>query len=78
MVVHSAGIQDRTGTRAALIRLFDIISRMQTIYVDAGYAGKFLAWTHTIFGWVVEVVNRNEHSKFVVLPNCWIVERTLT
>lgn len=29
-----------------------------------------------MFGWVVEVVKRNETRKFVVLPKRWIVEPT--
>jgi putative transposase len=76
VVVHSAGIQDRTGARAVLIRLFGIITHLQKIYVDGGYAGKLLAWSQAMFGWVVEVVKRNETGKFVVLPKHWIVERT--
>ena len=76
VVVHSAGIQDRTGARAVLIRLFGIITHLQKIYVDGGYAGKLIAWAQGMFGWVVEVVKRNETGKFVVLPKRWIVERT--
>lgn len=76
VVVHSAGIQDRTGARAVLIRLFGIITYLQKIYVDGSYAGKLIAWAHGMFGWVVEVVKRNESGKFVVLPKRWIVERT--
>ncbi len=76
VVVHSAGIQDRTGARAVLVRLFGIITRIQKIYVDGGYAGKVLARSHAMFGGVVEVVKRNEAGKFVVLPKRWIVERT--
>jgi transposase len=76
VVVHSAGIQDRTGARAVLIRLFGIITNFKKIYVDGGYAGKLLAWSHAMFGWVIEVVKRNESGKFVVLPKRWIVERT--
>ena len=76
VVVHSAGIQDRTGARAVLIRLFGIISHLQKIYVDGGYAGKLIQWAQGMFGWVVEVVKRNETGKFVVLPKRWIVERT--
>lgn len=76
VVVHSAGIQDRTGARAVLIRLFGIVTPLQKIYVDGGYAGKLLAWTQDMFGWVIEVVKRNETGKFVVLPKRWIVERT--
>lgn len=76
VVVHSAGIQDRTGARAVLIRLFGIIAHLQKIYVDGGYAGKLITWAQGMFGWVIEVVKRNETGKFVVLPKRWIVERT--
>jgi putative transposase len=76
VVVHSAGIQDRTGARAVLIRLFGIVSTLRKIYVDGGYSGKLLAWAYAMFGWGVEVVKRNETAKFVVLPKRRIVERT--
>lgn len=76
VVVHSAGIQDRIGARAVLIRLLGMSTRMQKIYVDGGYSGKLLGWTHAMFSWVVEVVKGNKSGKFVVLPKRWIVERT--
>jgi putative transposase len=76
VVVHSAGIQDRTGARAVLIRLFGIVSIFQKIYADGGYSGKLLAWPHAMFGWVLEVVKRNETARFVVLFKRWVVERT--
>ncbi|MDR2032490.1 MAG: transposase [Azoarcus sp.] len=75
-VVHSAGIQDRTGARAVLIRLFGIVTQLQKVYADGGYAGKLIAWSQAMFGWLVELVKRNETGKFVVLPKRWIVERT--
>jgi transposase len=76
VVVHSAGIQDRTGARAVLIRLFRLIPNIQKVFADGGYAGKLISWAQGMFGWVVEVVKRNETGKFVVLPKRWIVERT--
>ena len=76
VVVHSAGIQDRTGARAVLIRLFGLVAGVRKIYVDGGYAGKLLAWAQDMFGWAVEVVKRSDSGKFVVLPKRWIVERT--
>ena len=59
-----------------LIRLFGSMSHLQKVYVDGGYAGKLLTWAHAMFGWIVEVVKRNETGKFIVLPRRWIVERT--
>lgn len=76
MVVHSAGIQDRVGARALLIRLFCIMHTLKTIYVDGGYTGKLLDWAKQMFGWRVEVVKRNEQHQFKVLPKRWIVERS--
>ena len=76
VIVHSAGIQDRTGARAVLIRLFCLIPTLQKVFADGGYAGKLIDWTRAMFGWAVEIVKRNETGKFVVLPKRWIVERT--
>lgn len=76
VIVHSAGIQDRTGARAVLIRLFRLIPNIQKVFADGGYTGKLIDWTRAMFGWAVEVVKRNETGKFVVLPKRWIVERT--
>ena len=59
-----------------LIRLFDIITHSRKIYADGGHTGKLLAWSRAMFGWIIEVVKRNESRKFVVLPKRWIVERT--
>ena len=36
VVVHSAGIQDRAGARALLIRLFLHFESLKTIFVDGG------------------------------------------
>jgi hypothetical protein len=37
VVVHSAGIQDRVGARAVLIRLFGLIPVLRKIFADGGY-----------------------------------------
>jgi len=42
VVVHSVGIQDRTGARAVLIRLFRLIPNIQKVFADGGYAGKLI------------------------------------
>jgi transposase len=79
VVVHSADVQDRDG--AALVldkrtrRLFPFIER---IFADAGYQGRKAATAIAETGTgKLEIVNRNELHRFVVLPNRWIVERTL-
>jgi putative transposase len=37
VVVHSAGIQDRVGARAVLIRLFHRIPSIRKVFADGGY-----------------------------------------
>jgi transposase len=77
VVVHSAGIQDRVGARAVLVRLFASMDTIQTVFVDGGYSGKLIDWSKEMFGWLITVVKRTEAHKFEVLPKRWIVERTL-
>jgi transposase len=79
VVVHAADIQDRDGARLVLDRrtrrLFPFIER---IFADAGYQGRKAATAIAKTGtWKLEIVKRNELHRFVVLPNRWIVERTL-
>ena len=76
VVVHSAGIQDRVGARALLIRLFVHLEHFKVIFVDGGYTGKLIEWSRAMFGWTLEVVKRSEQHTFKVLPKRWIVERT--
>lgn len=78
VVVHSAGIQDRAGARAVLMRLHCAFNSIKTVFVDGGYSGALIDWTMTMFGWSMQVVKRTEQHKFVVLPKRWIVERTLS
>ena len=76
VVVHSAGIQDRVGARAVMLRLFRRFDSITTVFADGGYTGKLIEWAKEMFGYRVEVVKRNELHKFQVLPKRWIVERT--
>jgi transposase len=75
-VVHSAGIQDRVGVRAVLIRLFHRIPDIRKVFADGGYTGKRMAWTAAMFAAPMKIVKRSEVGKFVGLPKPWIVERT--
>lgn len=75
--MHGAGIQDRTGARAVLTRLFCRFDTIGKIYADGGYTGKLIAWAREMFGYEMEILKRNELHTFHVLPKRWIVERTL-
>jgi transposase len=76
VVVHSAGIQDRIGARAVLMRLFRRFDTIIKIFADGGYTGKLIGWAKEMFDYDVEIVKRNEQHTFKVLPKRWIVERT--
>lgn len=75
-LVHTAGIQDRTGGRYLVSKAKTNGATFHKGYADGGYIGKFLAYTKDIWDVDFEVVKRNELHKFVVLPKRWIVERT--
>ena len=74
--VHSAGIQDRVGARALLIRLFTMVCTLKVIFADGAYTGRLIAWVEAMFACPLEIVKRREAHKFKVLPKRWIVERT--
>ena len=77
VVVHSAGIQDRDAARSVLQRCRGLSPRLRLVWADGGYGGKLVNWTYKIWGWVLEIVKRNDDLKgFVVLPRRWVVERT--
>ncbi len=75
-VVHSAGIQDRVGARAVLMRLFCRFETIFKVFVDGGYTGTLIDWAKEMFGFDVEVVKRSELHTFKILPKRWIVERS--
>jgi putative transposase len=75
-VVHSAGIQDRVGARAVLMRLFCRVDTIETVYADGGYTGKLVGWAKEMFGFLLQIVKRSDQKGFVVLPKRWVVERS--
>jgi hypothetical protein len=58
VVVHSAGVQDRVGARAVLMRLFCRFDSIVKVFVDGGYTGTLIEWARKMFGYEVEVVNQ--------------------
>ena len=50
VVAPSAGIQDRAGARALLIRLFLYFESLKTIFVDGSYSGSLINWALSMFG----------------------------
>lgn len=79
IVIHPANIHDSKAAMDVLRVLKDkYISGIVKIFADRGYQGDTLFdWAKKTMGWIIEVVKRNETGQFKVLPNRWIVERTL-
>jgi transposase len=78
VIVHSAGIQDRVGARALLIRLFGLFSSIRTVFADSGYTGQLVDWARQMFNFSLQIIKRTEAHRFVVLPKRWIVERSFS
>ena len=74
--VHSAGIQDRDGSKLLLKKSSYALETIERIFADGGYSGKLIAWVQEKYGITLEIIKRNELHKFVVLPIRWVIERT--
>lgn len=80
VLVTTGNVQDKPGGKQLLTQLGQRLHlpRLKLLWADAGYRGQpFADWVKTTFGWVWEVVKRNDDLKgFHVLPRRWVVERT--
>lgn len=77
-VVTGGNRQDRDAARALLIRLRAENPQMAMIWADGAYRGALVAWAAQQLRLRIEVVARPKgvHG-FVVLPQRWVVERSL-
>lgn len=73
--MHAASVSDSRGAHLVLIRLFSILPFLLKIFVDGGYKKGVIEWGKEMFGYVLEVVRRNDRH-FIILPKRWIVERS--
>jgi putative transposase len=77
VVVHPADWSDLQGGKAVAELVQPLTSRLEKLFGDQHYRGKFAEWVGERFGWAVDVVQRPADAEgFVVLPKRWIVERT--
>ena len=78
VAVHPADMQDRDGSKLALVQLVGRFPRLERIWADGAYAGKLVQWAKNVGGWSLEVVRRpSQQHSFEVLPRRWVVERTV-
>jgi hypothetical protein len=66
VVVHSAGIQDRVGARAVLMRLFRLFDTITKVFVDGGYTGKLIDWADDLLGgfWITPPKRFNSNQSW--------------
>lgn len=79
VVVTKANVSDQRGLENILAALTGKLSRLKLLKADQGYRGEsFVARLEQSYGRTLEIVKRPEGVKgFQLLPQRWIVERTL-
>ncbi len=70
--VTAANLDDREGLLGVIGKAKSVLSRVQIIWADGGYTGKFLIPNMRCR---LEVVKRSDKG-FKILPRRWVVERT--
>jgi len=78
VMVTEANVTERDGAAWLLLAIVGVFTRLQLVWVDAGYRGvEFGAWVKHFIGIHLQVVARNPGVKgFQRLPRRWVVERT--
>jgi len=78
-VIHSPGVQDRDGAAPALDKSATAFPG-SIIWADSGYnAHRLSAAAAKVPSLRIEIVKRSDARKgFIVLPRCWVVERTFS
>lgn len=77
IVVHSATPHDSKAAENVFKVLKNkYLAGLVKIFADSGYRGELIETVRSKFGWVLEIIQRNETGKFKILPKRWIVERT--
>ena len=81
IAITNAAVQDRDAAKNLIGSLVKLFGRLQIIWADGGYLGALVQWVKQLrpFGKLrLEIVRRSDTAKgFKVLPQRWIVERTL-
>ena len=79
-LVTPADVQDRDGGLMVLSSLFGQFPCLKKLFADSAYAGPVFhdGLANALPALVIEIIRRSDRTKgFVVLPQRWIVERTI-
>jgi putative transposase len=82
--VVAASVSEKAGAKQLIEKIWannllkELCSKLEIVWVDAGYQGDDLYdWVANLTGWLWEVVKRSDSLKsFVLLPRRWVVERS--
>jgi len=79
VILHTANIQERAGAKMLLAKAANKgLPCLKKVLADDGYSGQpmkeFVQKEH---GWEFESVKRTELHQFKVMPQRWVVERTI-
>lgn len=82
--VVAGSVSEKAGAMSLLEKIYKskllkrLCSRIELVWVDAGYEGDELYdWVAKLTGWIWRVVKRSDGVKgFTLLPRRWVVERT--
>jgi transposase len=78
VVVTAATVHDRAGAKQVLTRAQDGVPRGRLRWAAAADAGPVVAWVRAACGWVLASVRQPAGSTgWLLLPQRWVVERTL-
>ena len=76
VVVHSAGIDERSGAKLLMSKVFAIFPALLKVWADGGYSGNPLKdWFWKVGQCILEIVKR-PRKKFQIVKWRWIVERS--
>jgi transposase len=80
VVVHSAAVQDRDGAGLVLDKIRRHFPWLELIWADGGYnAWQIDAAVARAPLLRMEIIKRSDNMRgFVILPRCWMVERTFS
>ncbi|WP_052389770.1 IS5/IS1182 family transposase [Belnapia moabensis] len=78
VIVHPANVQHRNGAEPLLRQARRLFPFVERLIGDAGYQEPKMAAAVARTGtWKGKIVRSCDRHRFVVLPKCWIVERTI-
>ncbi len=79
IVVHAANIQERAGAKLLLAKAAKQgVPRLEKVLADDGYSGKpMVEHVRQEYGGTFESVQRTALHQFKVMPQRWVVERSI-